>query len=671
MRFNTLLILVTLICCANAEFQIDIESAHFTILENLTGSTVGDDFGRSVAFIGDINGDGYPDAVVGAPMLNSIVVLLLDGNMTVKESWVISGDQIGLSNSTGFGASVVGVGDINNDDIPDIAIGFPTSDSVVFLSLNTDSSITSYILLYGSAGSSFGGSMSFLIQDDNPTLVVGAFTESSQAGCLYFYNLIDFIETSKFCGEGTSKLGYQVQAIGDLDGDGNQDIAVVLGNYSTAIYYLSSNFSVISKVFLQSTSNMGTGQLGFSLASLGDINGDNIPDISIAEHTDGTTPGSFWICLMKRNGEILSSFNITNGNGFLSKGNNTDSFASSLDAHVVDNRLTFLAGAMTFNTGNVGAVWTIQMNITNHTETNIHTNSVIESIYLNNITTASTETSVASTETSVTTEDRAISITSEEIFSITLITNPVPCPDCVNGYCGSDLYCLCPPGYSGTLCEIYNANNGITDDEISGSVTVNNTVILIQDVTINGNTNISSSSISLGSDVIILGNLSVSDSTILFTSLNPVLVSGCLYLSGNSSFVYSEDIKQQISQNTDQVTLIATQCVVGDINALNDNSCEDGYTETYSISNEGLSVAFGNCFDPLIIIIVIGSIIVLIILILALILLTPLKEIVFPYRRTSRSKIEKNDIENKLRCLDEEIKNVNTRVAALSKKLDP
>ncbi len=163
--------------------------------------TAGDRFGASTAGIGDLDGDGVPDLVVGADLdaaggmdRGAVWVLFLNDDGRVKAHQKIDGTQGGfggtLFDGDRFGRQLARLGDVNGDGHPDVAVGAAGRDG----------------------GGSDRGAVWVLFLDDDGTVVgeteIGADTGGFGSGL----------------GDGDFLSG--ATALGDLDGDGVTELAV-------------------------------------------------------------------------------------------------------------------------------------------------------------------------------------------------------------------------------------------------------------------------------------------------------------------------------------------------------------------------------------------------------------------------------------------------------------
>lgn len=314
----------------------------------LQGAAVGDSTGYSASAAGDVNGDGMPDFLVGAPgadplsRSNAGVAYLVFGRTvwpTTLDFRVLNGTHgvvlQGRASNDQTGSSLSAVGDVNGDGRADFLVGAnqasPLSRSnagaayLIFgraawpavLDFNTISSTDGVILQGRAANDVTGSSVSAagdVNSDGRADFLVGAshssFSSRSQAGITYLVfgraawpatlDLNTFSNTDGVVLQGMAAgdlTGVSVSAVGDVNGDMRADflvgayLASPLGRNAAGAAYLvfgrtawpaTLDFNIFGStdgVVLQGKA--AGDQTGISVSSAGDVNGDGRADFLV------------------------------------------------------------------------------------------------------------------------------------------------------------------------------------------------------------------------------------------------------------------------------------------------------------------------------------------------------------------------------------------------------
>jgi hypothetical protein len=214
-----------------------------TVAYHVYGLNSLDAFGWDTAPLGDVNGDGVPDFIVGAPGPFQSKFLNFPG-----WAYVVSGaDGSFIHVFTGptnlvrpaFGRSVSGIGDIDLDGVPDILVGAPG--------------------------------------------VPGFYVYSGASGALLF------TDSAPWAGTLANSLGLHGRGLRDVDGDGVPDFAVMgqwgVGNQATipaaTLVHSGATFSVLYTVdnLIPEPPYYG---YGYGFDGLGDVNGDGFEEFVVS-----------------------------------------------------------------------------------------------------------------------------------------------------------------------------------------------------------------------------------------------------------------------------------------------------------------------------------------------------------------------------------------------------
>ncbi len=251
----------------------------------------GDTSQTVVAGIGDFNGDGIEDYVVGQYGTDSSVAgsgnaLIINGANPANSIRFTTG----LTSGADVGYAVSGVGDMNNDGYADVVIGAPGIDSAYFVAGGTTSwtpPITTGNAFGGTAGSEFGRSITGLGDfngDGYSDYAVGATSDDTGAtngGRVHIYGGNAAMTVGAAIGSVTGStanqaFGMDISSAGDVNGDGRTDLFVI-GNTGASLVF-GTDGTASRNVNFEVTSNytvLGGG-------GVGDVNGDGFDDFAIS-----------------------------------------------------------------------------------------------------------------------------------------------------------------------------------------------------------------------------------------------------------------------------------------------------------------------------------------------------------------------------------------------------
>ena len=289
------------------------------LLLQFDGRVAGDQLGRCVAGLPDWNGDGVPDVAVGA--YTATVAATPD----VGSVFVFSGSTGGLIRRIDgilpdghFGEAVAAAGDVDSDGYPDLIVGeHRTQTGFAWVFSGQDGSVLHQLTRASSYPIWFGFSVDGLGDvdgDGHDDLLVGApfhiLPSRTYAGLVsVFSGLTGALLYEREGAQPDDRLGWSVAAAGDLNHDGWPDFAAGspisdIGLGQTGLVVVCSGRD--GALLYEVPGTRPGGHLGQSVAILGDLDADGVGDLLLGEPSEPPSPGPGMLRVVSgRDGSLL------------------------------------------------------------------------------------------------------------------------------------------------------------------------------------------------------------------------------------------------------------------------------------------------------------------------------------------------------------------------------
>ena len=255
---------------------------HFDPNNIATSFFVQPGFGRSMAFVPDLNGDGVPEFAVGSPLDGAGKVFVFDGSTRSIIETIR-----GRGTASRFGAAMAAGRDVDGDGFQELIVGSPLENTGLLFA-NTGGAVRVFSLR-PSVAVVAPMPLDFALIDDlngdgSREYVIGSggslcFVDGSSDTVLFNSN----VTTSP-----SDFFGFALANFDDLDGDGQRDILATapfadsaVGADTGAVYVVSSLFGIAIAIIDAGTYQQANGGFGHSVCVLDDLDGDGVREFAV------------------------------------------------------------------------------------------------------------------------------------------------------------------------------------------------------------------------------------------------------------------------------------------------------------------------------------------------------------------------------------------------------
>jgi hypothetical protein len=189
--------------------------------------------GAALASAGDVNGDGRPDVIVGEPWYTGAGKRMGRVRVLSGLDGAVLSTYVGPGSSDRAGTSVAGPGDVDGDGVPEVFVGTPGYSSI-------------FPLRFGRVD------------------MIDGMTAA--------------VQWTRYGTDNGAEYGGAVASIGDVDGDGRGDVALGAPGSNSGAGRASALSGANGNAMWSIDGSLSVRALGASLAGVGDIDLDGVPD---------------------------------------------------------------------------------------------------------------------------------------------------------------------------------------------------------------------------------------------------------------------------------------------------------------------------------------------------------------------------------------------------------
>jgi hypothetical protein len=257
-------------------------------------------FGQDVSSAGDVNADGTPDFIAGAPgnAAGGGGRVEVRSGSTGALLHAFFGDPV----NENFGSAVAGAGDVDADGFDDVIVGSAytgVSDTTGVARVYSGQTGAVLYTFFDGANVPFAAEVAGvgdLDGDGHDDVIVGMSedgTGGASAGRAIVHSGVDGSVLYDIVGATHERIGSGVDRAGDLDADGTPDFVIGGAGWSPSLNGSVRAFSGATGLQLFSMSHTGPyNGFGGNVSGAGDVNADGHADVLVSATLDDTVAES-------------------------------------------------------------------------------------------------------------------------------------------------------------------------------------------------------------------------------------------------------------------------------------------------------------------------------------------------------------------------------------------